>query len=74
MAVTAVMAAVVFLVADASINTLVDFRVARRHRAASGRAGAGRNKTGRSGEDLRRTGCRVARSSTTLIPVNLSVT
>ena len=42
----------VFLVADASINTLVDFRVARRHRAASGRAGAGRNKTGRSGEDL----------------------
>ncbi len=42
----------VFLVADASINTLVDFRVARRHRAASGRTGAGRNKTGRSGEDL----------------------
>ncbi len=42
----------VFLVADASINTLVDFRVARRHRAACGRAGAGRNKTGRSGEDL----------------------
>jgi len=42
----------VFLVADASINTLVDFRVARKHRAASGQAGAGRNKTGRSGEDL----------------------
>ncbi len=39
----------VFLVADASINTLVDFRVARKHRAASGQAGAGRNKTGRSG-------------------------
>ena len=42
----------VFLVADASINTLVDFRVARKHRAASGQAGAGRNKTCRSGEDL----------------------
>jgi GTP-binding protein len=42
----------VFLVADASINTLVDFRVARKHRAASGQTGAGRNKTGRSGEDL----------------------
>ena len=37
---------------DPAVNTLVDFRVARRHRAASGRAGAGRNKTGRSGEDL----------------------
>ena len=42
----------VFLVADASINTLVDFRVARRFRADSGQGGAGRNKTGRSGEDL----------------------
>jgi GTP-binding protein len=42
----------VFLIADASINTLVDFRVARKHRAASGQTGAGRNKTGRSGEDL----------------------
>ena len=42
----------VFLGADASIKTLVDFRIARRHRAASGRAGAGRTKTGRSGEDL----------------------
>ena len=42
----------VFLVTDASINTLVDFRIARKHRAASGQAGAGRNKTGRSGEDL----------------------
>jgi len=42
----------VFLVADASINTLVDFRVARKHRAESGQAGAGRNKTGPSGEDL----------------------
>ena len=42
----------VFLVADASINTLVDFRVARKFRAESGQAGAGRNKTGRSGKDL----------------------
>lgn len=42
----------VFLVADVSINTLVDFRVARRFRAESGRGGAGRNMTGRSGKDL----------------------
>jgi len=42
----------VFLVADDSINTLVDFRVARRFRAESGRGGAGRNMTGRSGNDL----------------------
>ncbi len=42
----------VFLVADSSINTLVDFRVARKFRAESGQAGAGRNRTGRSGEDL----------------------
>ena len=42
----------VFLVADASINTLVDFRVSRKFGAESGRGGAGRNKTGRSGADL----------------------
>jgi len=42
----------VYLVADQAINTLVDFRVARKHRAASGNAGAGRNKTGKSGADL----------------------
>jgi GTP-binding protein len=42
----------VYLVADESINTLVDFRVARTFRAESGQGGAGRNKTGRSGEDL----------------------
>lgn len=42
----------VFLVADAGINTLVDFRVARKFRAESGQGGAGRNKTGRSGDDL----------------------
>jgi GTP-binding protein len=42
----------VYLVADASINTLADFRVARKFRAEGGQGGAGRNKTGRSGEDL----------------------
>jgi len=42
----------VFLVADPSINTLVDFRVARKFGAESGQGGAGRNKTGRSGDDL----------------------
>jgi GTP-binding protein len=42
----------VFLVADSSINTLADFRVARKFSAESGRGGAGRNKTGRSGDDL----------------------
>ncbi|MDH5345220.1 MAG: GTPase ObgE, partial [Gammaproteobacteria bacterium] len=42
----------VFLVADESLNTLADFRVARRFRAGHGKGGAGRNMTGRSGEDL----------------------
>jgi GTP-binding protein len=42
----------VFLVADDSINTLVDFRVARKYRAESGQGGAGRNMTGKSGNDL----------------------
>ena len=42
----------VYLVADASLNTLADFRVARKFRAESGQGGAGRNKTGRSGNDL----------------------
>lgn len=42
----------VWLVAQAGINTLVDFRVNRRYRATSGEPGAGRNRTGRSGEDL----------------------
>jgi GTP-binding protein len=41
----------VFLRADASLNTLADFRVARKFRAESGQGGAGRNKTGRSGDD-----------------------
>ena len=42
----------VYLVADAAMNTLADFRVARKFRAESGQGGAGRNKTGRSGNDL----------------------
>jgi len=42
----------VYLVADDSINTLVDFRVARKYRAESGQGGAGRNMTGKSGDDL----------------------
>jgi GTP-binding protein len=42
----------VYLVTDAAMNTLADFRVARKFRAESGQGGAGRNKTGRSGNDL----------------------
>ena len=42
----------VYLVAEPSMNTLAEFRVARKFRAESGQPGAGRNKTGRSGEHL----------------------
>jgi GTPase len=42
----------VYLVAAGDINTLVDFRVKRRFRAANGRGGAGRNMTGATGGDL----------------------
>ena len=42
----------VYLVADNSLNTLADFRVARRFKAEGGTGGSGRNKTGRSGDDL----------------------
>jgi len=42
----------VHLLADEAMNTLADFRVARKFRAESGQGGSGRNKTGRSGEDL----------------------
>ena len=42
----------VYLVAEQSLNTLADFRVARKFKAQIGQGGAGRNKTGRSGEDL----------------------
>jgi GTP-binding protein len=42
----------VYLVADKSLNTLADFRVARKFKAEVGEGGSGRNKTGRSGDDL----------------------
>ena len=42
----------VFLQADASLNTLVDFRFQPRYRAQAGQPGQGRNCTGRGGEDL----------------------
>lgn len=42
----------VYLVARAGTTTLADFRVARKFRAASGQPGAGRNMTGKSGDDL----------------------
>lgn len=42
----------VYLVADNGINTLVDFRHQRRFKAQGGQAGAGRERSGKSGEDL----------------------
>ena len=42
----------VYLVATDATNTLADFRVARRYGAENGQPGAGRNRTGRSGDDL----------------------
>jgi len=42
----------VYLLADEGLNTLVDFRHARRFKAQRGEGGAGRQRTGRSGEDL----------------------
>ena len=42
----------VFLIGRSGLNTLADFRVARRFRAENGQAGAGRNCTGKSGEHL----------------------
>ncbi len=41
----------VYLVADAGLNTLADFRYDRRFAAARGENGRGRNCTGKSGED-----------------------
>ena len=42
----------VYMQADASLNTLVDFRFQPRYRAQNGQSGQGRNCTGRGGEDL----------------------
>ena len=41
----------VYLVADASLNTLVDFRHTRKFRAERGQNGMGRDCTGKGGED-----------------------
>lgn len=42
----------VFLVADDSLNTLVDYRFTRSFQAQNGETGKGSNRTGPSGEDL----------------------
>jgi GTP-binding protein len=42
----------VYLVADDGINTLADFRFQRRFAAVNGAPGQGRNRTGKSGDDL----------------------
>lgn len=42
----------VYLVADPSLNTLADFRMSRKFKAEVGQGGSGRNKTGKSGDDL----------------------
>lgn len=42
----------VYLIADDSINTLIDFRYTRHYAAQSGKSGASRNCTGNKGEDM----------------------
>ena len=42
----------VYLVGDADLTTLAEFRFRRRHKAKSGQPGMGRQKRGKSGEDL----------------------
>jgi GTP-binding protein len=42
----------VYLLAESALNTLADFRVARKFKAEGGTGGSGRNKTGKTGEDL----------------------
>ena len=42
----------VYLEGDSGLNTLVDFRHLRKHKAPNGQGGAGRNMTGKSGEDI----------------------
>jgi len=43
----------VWAVADRNVNTLVDYRFARIHRAGNGEPGRGSDQYGRAGEDLR---------------------
>lgn len=43
----------VFLQGDSGLNTLVDFRHLRKFKADNGERGAGRQKSGKSGEDIR---------------------
>ena len=43
----------VVLIADAALNTLIDFRYQPLYRAANGQPGSGRNKTGAGGADKR---------------------
>lgn len=42
----------IYLEADESINTLVDYRYIKTHKAQNGEGGSGRNCSGKSGEDL----------------------
>lgn len=42
----------VYLIADENLNTLIDYRFERFHRAERGKNGQGSNCTGRGGEDL----------------------
>ncbi len=42
----------IYFVADAALNTLVDFRFQPRYRAGSGESGRGKDQTGAKGEDL----------------------
>lgn len=42
----------IYLRADSSLNTLIDFRYTRLYRAENGQTGMGKQRTGKSGEDL----------------------
>jgi GTP-binding protein len=42
----------IFLCADEGINTLIDYRFARLHRAQNGEKGHGCNRSGKAGEDM----------------------
>lgn len=42
----------IFLIADEGINTLIDYRYARLHKALNGQKGMGRNCTGKAGPDI----------------------